>query len=689
MSMDMSRFHQGFFDEVEEHIANIESMLLELDVQQPGNADFDGVFRAAHSIKGGSGTFGFKEMAAFTHVLESVLDRLRHGELAITFEMVDVFLRSCDVLKAQLAAYREGVSAADVSTRESVAELEVLKNAEQSVASQNGVEPAPKTQRFEMQLRVKDVGEARQTNYDALHSALLEMGTLVVAPEQTAASDVWSFTLEAPVSEENLRDLLGFIIDDPAEVTVVASQTAASPAVASAAAPAESTDDAFGFFSDSPGAPPAGDAAPAAVAEPFGFFPEAPGSPTAPRASAPSGAKAAASKETDSTIRVSLAKIDQLINLVGEMVISQARLERISDDLDHAAFADLHQTVSQMQHNMRDLQQGVMSIRMLPLRFVFERFPRMVRELASKLGKVVRLQTTGEETVLDKILIEQLADPLTHLIRNSLDHGIESPERRVAAGKSPEGTISLRAWHQGGEVVVEIGDDGGGLNKDKILKKAAEAGLPCSPDMPLKDIWQLIFAPGFSTAETVTDVSGRGVGMDVVLKNITHIGGRVDIDSEAGQGTRVTIRLPLTLAILDGLSVIVAGEIYMIPLTNIIESLQPAPGAIRQIAGGGRIIHVRDEYFPIVSLTDVMPQRGAANVHSDDGILVLLEAGNGRVALLVDELEGQHQVVIKSLETNFRNIPGISGATVMGNGRVALIIDVASFVRHAGARAVA
>jgi two-component system chemotaxis sensor kinase CheA len=330
-----------------------------------------------------------------------------------------------------------------------------------------------------------------------------------------------------------------------------------------------------------------------------------------------------------------------------------------------------------------------MSIRMLPLRFVFERFPRMVRELATTLGKVVRLQTSGEETVLDKVLIEQLADPLTHLLRNSLDHGIESPDARIAAGKSPEGTISLRAWHQGGEVVVEIGDDGGGLNKEKILKKAVEAGLPCATDMPLRDVWQLIFAPGFSTADKVTDVSGRGVGMDVVLKNITRIGGRVDIDSEAGHGTKVTIRLPLTLAILDGLSVKVGGEIYMIPLTNIIESLQPAVGAIRDIGGGGRIIHVRDEYFPIVTLGDVMPARGAAKARSDEGILVLLEAGNGRVALLVDELEGQHQVVIKSLETNFRNVPGISGATVMGDGRVALIIDVASFVRHAGARAVA
>jgi two-component system chemotaxis sensor kinase CheA len=511
------------------------------------------------------------------------------------------------------------------------------------------------------------------------------MGELVTPAEQTAPAEAWHFTLRAAVSEENLRDLLGFIIDEPADmrvtVSAVPSVKPATPNEPPAAAESAAAE-AFGFFTDSPGAPEA-------PSEAYGFFSDAPGTPAPAQAPSASGKSAANAKDTDSTIRVSLGKIDQLINLVGEMVIGQARLERVTGELDHAAFHDLHQTVTQMQHNMRDLQQGVMSIRMLPLRFVFDRFPRMVRELATTLGKVVKLQTSGDETVLDKVLIEQLSDPLTHLIRNALDHGIEAPDRRIAAGKSPEGTISLRAWHQGGEVVVEIGDDGGGLNKEKILKKAAEAGFATSPDMPLRDVWQLIFAPGFSTADVVTAVSGRGVGMDVVLKNITRIGGRVEVDSEAGRGTKVTIRLPLTLAILDGLSVIVAGEIYMIPLTNIIESLQPPPGSIRNITGGGRIIHVRGEYFPIVTLDDVMPQRGAPAAVREDGILVLLEAGNGRVALLVDELEGQHQVVIKSLETNFRHVSGVSGATVMGNGRVALIIDVASFVRHAGARAVA
>jgi two-component system chemotaxis sensor kinase CheA len=694
-SVDLSRFHQGFFDEVEEHLAKIESELLALDVNDPGNADFDGVFRAAHSIKGGSGTFGFTEMAKFTHGLESVMDRLRHGELNISFEMVDVFLRACDVLKAQLAAYREGSPASEVSTRQSVSELETLQHAQ--AAAPGAVGPAlPVASAYTIALQVKDTGDARLTNYNALCGALAEMGPMASPPDQTAQSDAWHFTLQAIASEENLRDLLGFIIDEPGDIQIAVA-TISAPAAAAPVPEEPVAPEAFGFFDDSPGAPEA-------PLEAYGFFMDAPGNPVAevepaakPASAAhpavaklPAAKAPATAKDTDSTIRVSLAKIDQLINLVGEMVIGQARLERVSEELDHAAFHDLHQTVTQMQHNMRDLQQGVMSIRMLPLRFVFERFPRMIRELATTLGKVVKLQTSGDETVLDKVLIEQLADPLTHLIRNSLDHGIESPDKRIAAGKSPEGTISLRAWHQGGEVVVELSDDGGGLNREKILKKAAESGLPCSPDMPPRDVWQLIFAPGFSTAETVTDVSGRGVGMDVVSKNITHIGGRVDIDSEAGHGTKVTIRLPLTLAILDGLSVVVAGEIYMIPLTNIIESLQPPPDAIRSIAGGGRIIHVRDEYFPIVTLGDVMPQRGGVARRDDaGGLLVLLEAGNGRVALLVDELEGQHQVVIKSLETNFRHVPGVSGATVMGNGRVALIIDVASFVRHAGARAVA
>jgi two-component system chemotaxis sensor kinase CheA len=678
MSMDMSRFHQGFFDEVEEHIENIEAILLGIDVNEPGKADFDGVFRAAHSIKGGSGTFGFAEMAKFTHGLESVLDRLRKGDLGLTFAMVDVFLRACDVLKAQLAAYREGTPIGDVSTAESSAELDVLQRLEADAT--RPVAAAPVKVRYTVTLRAAGDDATRATNYDALQGALADLGPLTTPSGQTAANDEWVFEVNTGITEESVRDLLAFIVDDPADVRITAD------AVPVAEEPAG--DVAFGFFDDAPGAPEAPEEAGAAC----GFFADGPGAPpaAAPAAAPPKATSTATTtKDTDSTIRVSLAKVDQLINLVGEMVIAQSRLERMSDDLDSSIFGDLLTTVSQMRHNMRDLQQGVMSIRMLPLRFVFDRFPRMVRELATTLSKSVRLETTGEQTVLDKVLIEQLADPLTHLIRNSIDHGIETPEERLANGKTAEGTVSLRAWHQGGEVIIEIGDDGGGLNKEKILKKAAENGLACSSDMPLRDIWQLIFAPGFSTAEKVTDVSGRGVGMDVVLQNITRIGGRVDIDSQTGFGTRVTIRLPLTLAILDGLSVLVNGEIYLIPLTNIIESLQPAAGAIRTMAGGGRIIHIRDEYFPIVTLGDVMPQRGVPTKASDDGILVLLEAGNGRVALLVDELEGQHQVVIKSLETNFRHVPGIAGATVMGSGRVALIIDVASFVRHAGARAVA
>jgi two-component system chemotaxis sensor kinase CheA len=678
--MDMSRFHQSFFDEVEEHIGNIESILLGIDVDAPGTADYDGVFRAAHSIKGGSGTFGFVEMAKFTHVLESVLDRLRKGDFGLTFAMVDIFLRAGDVLKAQLAAYRAGTPIADVSTVESLAELEVLQG--QESAAVGTVVPVAAQQRFALEVAGAGEDDARITNYAALRGALAELGPLTTPPDQSASDARWTFDVATTVGEESLRELLAFVVDEPSAVRITATQASAPAVPASEAASPE----AFGFFDDGPGAP-------SAQPEAFGFFEDGPGAPAAAppvrAAAVKAPAAGGAAKDADSTIRVSLAKVDQLINLVGEMVIAQSRLERISNDLDHAAFADLQATVAQMQHNMRDLQQGVMSIRMLPLRSVFDRFPRMVRELASKLGKSVRLTTTGDETVLDKILIEQLADPLTHLIRNGIDHGIESPEARIAAGKPAEGAISLRAWHQGGEVVIEIGDDGGGLNREKILKKAAENGLPCAADMPQREVWQLIFAPGFSTAEMVTDVSGRGVGMDVVMQNITGIGGRIDIDSHFGFGTRVTIRLPLTLAILDGLSVNVGGELYLIPLTNIIESLQPAPDAIRTIAGGGRIIHIRDEYFPIVSLADVMPARGAPAPRSSDGNRVLLEAGNGRVALLVDELEGQHQVVIKSLETNFRHVPGIAGATVMGNGRVALIIDVASFVREAGARAAA
>ena len=383
----------------------------------------------------------------------------------------------------------------------------------------------------------------------------------------------------------------------------------------------------------------------------------------------------AAPKTADTSIRVGVEKVDQLINLIGELVITQAMLAQSASNVDPVQFERLLTGLGQLERNTRDIQETVMSIRMMPISVVFSRFPRVVRDTSQKLGKQVELKTIGEGTELDKGLIERISDPLTHLIRNSLDHGIEMPDKRVAAGKQPMGTITLKAYHQSGNIVIEVGDDGAGLNRAKILAKAKERGLPCSDSMPDSEVWALIFEAGFSTAEVVTEVSGRGVGMDVVKRNITGMGGRVEIESMLGVGTRMTVRLPLTLAILDGMSVGVGKETYIIPIGYVIESLQASKNMIKSISGVERLIQVRGEYLPVVALYEVfnIPQSIRA---LEQGIMVVLESDGAKVALFVDALIGQHQVVIKSLEANYRKVPGVSGATIMGDGRVAMILDV-------------
>lgn len=392
----------------------------------------------------------------------------------------------------------------------------------------------------------------------------------------------------------------------------------------------------------------------------------------------PARPKAAASSES-SSIRVSIEKVDQMINLVGELVITQAMLAQTASQITPVIHERLLNGLNQLERNTRDLQKSVMSIRMMPISFVFSRFPRVVRDVAAKLGKKVELKTVGEGTELDKGLIEKITDPLTHLIRNSLDHGIESPEKRVALGKPAQGTITLRASHQGGSIVIEVSDDGAGLNRERILSKACERGLPVSETMSDQEVWMLIFEAGFSTTEIVTDVSGRGVGMDVVKRNIHALGGRVEIDSSLGQGTKISIRLPLTLAILDGLSVAVGDQLFVVPLTYITESLKPQAADIRTVRGLGRVVQVRGEYLPVIALHEVLGlQPAMTQIH--DGILIILDAEGSKVAMLVDTLAGQHQFVIKSLESNYRRVQGVSGATIMGDGRVALILDAAALV---------
>lgn len=384
----------------------------------------------------------------------------------------------------------------------------------------------------------------------------------------------------------------------------------------------------------------------------------------------------------ETSIRVSVEKVDQMINLVGELVITQSMLAETASHLDPVLHERLVNGLAQLERNTRELQESVMSVRMMPINFVFSRFPRLVRDLAGKLDKKVQLKLVGEGTELDKGLIEKISDPLTHLVRNSLDHGVELPEERAACGKNPQGTITLRAAHQGGNIVIEVSDDGAGLNRDRILTKAREKGLAVTDTMTDSEVWQLIFAPGFSTAAVITDVSGRGVGMDVVKRNIEGIGGRVEIASKQGQGSTITIRLPLTLAILDGLSIAVGEQIYIVPLSFISESLQPSAADIKGISGQGQVVQVRGEYLPLIALHkifNIVPRV----TDPSQGILVLLEADGRKIALFVDDLVGQHQVVIKSLETNYRKVAGVSGATIMGDGRVAMIMDVSALIKLA------
>ena len=735
MSTDLEQFYEVFFEESSELLAEMEACLLGLDVNSPNIEDLNAIFRAAHSIKGGAGTFGFTDMTEMTHMLETLLDRLRKGELQVRSEMIDAFLRAGDVIKDQLAGHRGDGSADPAAVKEVCKEL--TKFSEESpdamgVAVEGNVSPeaglqaqtqseeslavvtAPVTTAqiseqttessgkiesmsqsvFQIEFSTAGLSESAKENLlsnlgqqGKVEALLLEseserchLRLTTAVPEE----DVWE-TLAFVVNPENLKitreaeagdaqESNAQVVETEAPVTKPTTTTD-EPHDQAQVVPAEShkTDPenaSYGFFPGAPAAPKEHQGAEQDAAKTA----QSSSNEKAPASSA----KAAASVETNS-IRVSIGKVDQMINLVGELVITQAMLAQTTSEIDPAISEKLHSGMTQLERNTRDLQEAVMSIRMLPMSFVFSRYPRVVRDLAAKLNKKVELKTVGEGTELDKSLIEKIADPLTHLVRNSLDHGIELPEQRIAAGKLAKGTITLRAFQQGGSIVIEVGDDGAGLSREKILAKAKERGLQVNDGISDQDVWMLIFEPGFSTAEKVTDVSGRGVGMDVVKRNIQGMGGRVEINSVYGVGTRITIRLPLTLAILDGLSVTVGDQMFIVPLTYITESLQPSDNDIKTINGRGRVVQVRGEYLPVIALHELFNIR-PKSTEIKEGILVILDADGHKAALFVDELVGQHQVVIKSLESNYRRVHGVSGATIMGDGKVALILDTTGLV---------
>ena len=655
MTIDMSQFYQVFFEESAELLEEMERLLLELDVADPGKDALNAIFRTAHSIKGGSATFGFNEITETTHILESLLDRLRNGELPVRVEMVDVFLKAVDVIKMQLAGRQFGSEVDAQAVAEICRQLgEFAQEGPAEAVVQASTAQGPKRGAAATPAPAAGGTEAVDPSLDNLF-AILMGAEIAVAPAGAATS--------APgAADPSGMDGFGFFSEEALQPAAVAR-----PAAEVELPLAEVT-------------PPSAEMAPPSAAA-AGENPGRRATDAADDAQPKRGRRASDHADTEATsIRVGVEKVDQLINLVGELVITQAMLAQTASHMDTALYESLRTGLAQLEHNTRDLQESVMSIRMMPISFVFSRFPRVVRDLAGKLNKQVELKTVGEGTELDKGLIEKIADPLNHLVRNSLDHGVESPEKRLAAGKPATGTITLRAFHQGGNIVIEVSDDGAGLNRAKILAKARERGMSVSDDMPDQDVWQLIFEAGFSTAEAVTAVSGRGVGMDVVKRNIYAMGGRVEIDSAAGAGTRISIRLPLTLAILDGMSVSVGQEIFIVPLTFIVESLQPAKDDIKTIAGMGTVVHVRGEYLPVVALYQVLNVRTKV-AEFERGIMVIVESEGSKSAMFVDDLLGQHQVVIKSLESNYRRVHGVSGATIMGDGKVALILDVEALVR--------
>ena len=658
MSIDISQFFLVFFEEAEELLAEMERLLLTLDTASPDMEQLAAIFRAAHSIKGGTATFGQTDMTEVTHVLESLLDRLRRGEMALTAAHVDAFFAAKDVLKMQLDGHRHG---ADVDPEAAAAVRERLAALSSGATAAPAHAPlaAPPAHAAGAAQRLSlDLPSMKADDLEALATELAMLGSLSREALDGGRVRLW---LETGESREDVLAICSFIID-PASL-VIGEGTLAGYT---------SPDGSYGFFEPLPEPTAVHDDKPVVLAH---------GEPPAMRAAA---AEKAASLDA-SSIRVSVEKVDQLINLVGELVITQAMIEQRSSALDPMLYERLLSSVNQLTRNTRDLQEAVMSIRMMPMDYVFSRFPRMVRDLSGKLGKKVDFLTYGAATELDKGLIERIIDPLTHLVRNSVDHGIETPAVRAAAGKLEAGKLSLSAAHQGGNIVIEVSDDGAGLNRERILEKARQNGLDAPDSMSDADVWQLIFAPGFSTAEEVTDISGRGVGMDVVKRNITAMDGAVEIRSARGFGTTISISLPLTLAILDGMSVRVGEEIYILPLGYVVESLQPARADVKEIAGQGRVVKVRGDYLPLIALHELFGI-DARCTDPSLGILVILESDGIRAALLLDELVGQQQVVVKNLESNYRKVAGISGATILGDGGVSLILDVAMLLRGYGKR---
>ena len=685
MDIDISQFHDIFFEESFEGLDAMESELIGLNIGSADSETINTIFRAAHSIKGGAGTFGFTFIAEFTHIMEAILNEMRNGQRDVTADSTNLLLQAVDVLRGMLT----GVQKKEATDEKSIAAMHLRLEA--MLAGENVAEETNNVTDLEGEEQTKLSSSKGWLIYFRPHAHLFQTGNDPVRMLRELASlgelsseliddklppfaDLepedsylaWQLTLTGDIAKDDVIEIFEWV-DDDCDLTIEAIVAAESEEIQESAH--DYTQDDKQVISAPIENEQKSDIAASPIAKPI--VDEAP---------IENGNEKVAVATSASSIRVGIDKVDSLINLVSELVITQSMLSQIGDNFTPSMLPNLIDGLAQLERNSREMQEGVMRIRMLPISFVFNRFSRLVHDMSNQKGKKVKLELIGEQTELDKSVIEKIGDPLVHLVRNSLDHGLEVPEQRLATGKVETGLLQLKAFHQGGNIIIEIHDDGAGLNEDKILAKALEKGLIDATDvLSTEEIHNLIFLPGFSTADVVSDISGRGVGMDVVKKNITSLGGSVEVESKQGKGTVFSIRLPLTLAIMDGQTIRVAGENYILPLISIIETIEIKKTDIKQVSGKGELYALRNEYIPIIRLYEVF-NLTPHTIELEQGLVVIVEGDGKKVGLFIDDLLGQQQVVIKSLEDNYRKVRGLSGATILGDGTVALIIDVSGLM---------
>lgn len=690
MTDPMEQFKTVFFEECSELLVSLEEGLMDLQGGDTDPETMNAIFRSVHSIKGGAGAFNFDQLVAFAHIQETLLDEMRAGEINIEPDYVAVLLKAFDILSELVGAAQSGDALDKNYGSDVAAEMNNILNI--SGAGQDSPQASTETDKQVPQSSEMETGVSHRflINFkpfpDMFQSAneplllireLSTLGNLEVDIDTGDMPDLedlvaskayfsWTFYLTTEDKEEAIAEVFEFVEGDcDLEISDLGVYLSADDFV---------EDDTAGLFEDEPVDVPAEATPEKQKVE------EVSPKISSEKSSEKSGEKKAkpATVVTQS-IRVEIEKVDRLVNMVGELVITQAMLREQGSQLLVDQYPHLVQGIEELSRHTRDLQESVMAIRAQPVKSVFSRMPRLVRELTASLGKKARLIMSGEETEVDKTVTERIGDPLTHMIRNSADHGLETPEERLAAGKPEEGTIHLSAFHRGGRIFIVVEDDGAGINREVVERKAMEKGL-IAPDTKLSDeeIDNLIFLPGFSTAESVTNVSGRGVGMDVVRKNIQSLGGRISVTSNPGKGTKFSLSLPLTLAVMDGMVIEIGHEKYVLPLVNIIQTLRPNGEEVNSLPNGNRVMMFRGEYIPIVPLHKVF---GIDNAIDDPctGLVVVVEGDGGvLLGLMVDELVNQQQVVIKSLESNYDLVEGVSGATILGDGQVSLIIDIAS-----------